>query len=268
MKIDEAKPKLARNWKFTIPFDEKFQNETHEIHIEFIGFSDELIEEDALSFYLEPLPADENAEEKAKFEIREDKDGNKLKLTLVTAENPYYYRDVAEYLQNDFGKIGVELEIKTLNLQDFLYTVQHREYDILLYGQNLGYNLDIYEFFHESQVGKDNLSDYQNPKASILIEEIRSSHVQDVRDKKLQELREVFKSDIPAIFLFSPRYLYYYDAHIENLGIRFIAFHKDRFSHIDNAYILKTESFTDDISWIDFPRWFTNNFISFITFSL
>lgn len=266
VKKEEAKPELARSWEFLLPFDEEFQDETHEIRIEFLGFQKELIAEDAVSIYLSPTK--EESEEEGKFEIREDKDGNKLKLTLVTAANPYYYKQVAEYLQNDFGSIGVELEIKVLNMQDFLYSVQHREYDILLYGQNLGYNLDIYEFFHESQVGKDNLSDYQNSIASILIEEIRSSHVQEVRDKKLQELREIFKTDIPAIFLFSPKYRYYYDTDIEGLHIQFIAFHKDRFSQIDTAYLVKEESFAEGSSWTQYPKWFFNNFISFITFSL
>jgi peptide/nickel transport system substrate-binding protein len=215
---------------------------------------------------IKPIEEEERDAEQ-KYEIRENKKGKKLELTLVTSDKPYYYRQVAEYLREDYGKIGINLNIKVLNMDSFLDRVKHREYDILLYGQSLGYNLDIYEFFHESQVGKDNLSDYQSPIASVLIEEIRRSHVSDVRTVKMQKLRELFKQDIPAVFLFSPTYQYYFDEGLKGLNISSVGSHKDRFSNIENAYIVEQRSLKNS-TWLDFPQWFLNNYISFITFSL
>ena len=263
---EEEKPEMARTWNFPLELNESFNDGTHEIRLEFWNFDDELEKEDAISVYLQPISKEKlNAEQK--YEIRENKKGEKLKLTLVTSDKPYYYKEVAEYLKEDYGKIGIHLDIKVLNMDSFLDRVKHREYDILLYGQSLGYNLDIYEFFHESQAGKDNLSDYQDPTASVLIEEIRRSHVSDVRTAKMQKLRESFKKDIPAVFLFSPTYQYYFDSRLKGLDISSVGSHKDRFSNIQNAYMVEQRSLKDT-TWLDFPQWFLNNYISFITFSL
>ncbi|HIP33764.1 MAG TPA: hypothetical protein EYG89_03320 [Bacteroidia bacterium] len=261
---EEDKPEMARSWSFPLALKDNFNDGTHEIRVEFWNFDGELEQEDAISVYLKPL-AQEEKDVNQKYEIRENKKGEKLQLTLVTSDKPYYYKEVANYLKDDYGKIGIDLNIKVLNMNSFLDRVKHREYDILLYGQNLGYNLDIYEFFHESQVGKDNLSDYQDPTASILIEEIRRSHVSDVRAAKMQKLRESFKKNIPAVFLFSPTYQYNFDKDLKALDILSIGSHKDRFSNITSAYIVEQRSL-DNATWLDFPQWFLNNFISFITY--
>ncbi len=214
-----------------------------------------------------PFDSDEkNATNTA--EIRETLDGKPLRITLLTSTQPEYYAEVAEYLKEDYKKMGLDLEVKALPLQEFYDAVSHREYDILLYGQNLGYNLDIYEFFHGSQVGKDNLSEYNSQNANVLIQEIRSSHVVEIREKKLKELQNILKRDIPAVFLFSPAYEFYYTPRIQGMEIAHIAFLRDRFSNADEWYIKNTRSFVDEKSWIDFPSWFTQNFILFITFSL
>jgi len=201
-------------------------------------------------------------------EMRETLDGKPLKLTLLTSDQPAYYGEVANHLKKDWKSMGLELEVKVLPLQEFYEAVSHREYDILLYGQNLGYNLDIYEFFHGSQVGKGNLSEYKSQQANVLIQEIRSSHVPEVRAKKLQQLDFALKRDIPAIFLFSPTYEYYHNQGIKGVEIPSIAFLRDRFSNIDEWYIENDRSFKENESWGGFPHWFTQKYISFITFSL
>jgi ABC-type transport system substrate-binding protein len=201
-----------------------------------------------------------------KGEIRETMEGEKLQLTLLTADRPPYYKEVAEYLKDDWRQVGVDLHIKVLPYQEFLDSVQHREYDILLHGQNLGYNLDIYEFFHGSQVGKSNLSNYKNEKASTLIQEIRISHSPEVREKKLQELRNILQRDIPAVFLFSPAYEYYFNPKIGGMDVKYIAFLRDRFSNADEWYLEKERTLKEDESWGSFPEWFSHKFISFITF--
>jgi ABC-type transport system substrate-binding protein len=260
-----SKPKLSRAWNVELPFTDSFQEDTHELRVKFYDFDDKYIAEDSISIYLEP---EKLGNIKDNFEIRENKNNERLTLNLLTAKNPYYYTEIANYIKEDLKRIGIDLKIKSLDMQAFLDSVRNRNYDILLYGQNLGYNLDIYEFFHESQIGKDNLSDYQNSKASILIEEIRSSHIQEIRNKKLQELRNLLKKDIPAVFLFSPKYLYNYNSSVKNMNLNFIGLHKDRFSNIYNVYIKSDKQFKENTSFFDYPMWFINNFISFISFSL
>lgn len=266
-KEEVIKPEMDRQFKFPIPFDDSFRIGTHEVRLVFIGFDNLVVAEDAISLYLYDPTGAEKEEEK-KYAIRENKSGEPLHFTLVTAETPEYYPLVAKFLQEDWAKVGVRLDIKVLPISDFLGTVAQRDYDILLYGQNLGYNLDVFEFFHESQVGKGNLSEYSSPRASILIQEMRSTHVDDVRAQKLQDLRNVLKEDLPAVFLFSPSYTYYLDSNIEGMNIRFIALLKDRFANIDKVFVQKDRRFQEGVGWLSFPQWFYSQFVSFITFSL
>lgn len=266
-KDEKEKPEMDRQFSFSILFDDSFKIGTHEVRLVFLGFDGTVVGEDAISLYLYD-PTGEEKEESKKYAIRENKEGKPLTLRLLTADSPEYYSRVAQYIKEDWAKVGVNIEIKVLPISDFLGTVAQRDYDILLYGQNLGYNLDIFEFFHESQVGKGNLSEYTNPKASVLIQEMRSTHVEDVRTQKLQELKEVLKIDPPAIFLFSPSYSYYLDSNIEGMGVRFIALLKDRFAHIDTVFVQKERKFGEAEGWWSYPSWLMQKIVLFITFSL
>ncbi len=201
-------------------------------------------------------------------EMRETLEGKPLKLTLLTSSQVSFYNEVAQYLKEDWKNMGVDVEIVSLPLPEFYNAVSDREYDILLYGQNLGYNLDIYEFFHGSQVGNTNLSEYSSEQANVLIQEIRSSHVPEVREKKLEELKFALKRDIPAVFLFSPTYEHYHSSEIQGMEIPYVAFLRDRFSNADAWYIKNDRSFKKNASWNDFPDWFRQKYLSFITFSL
>lgn len=265
--LEKQKGAMDRQFQFEIPFAQTLPVGTHEIRLIFIGFDGSVVAEDAISLYIYD-PSGQEKEEERKYAIREDKTGKPLSLKIVTTETPEYYKKVAEFLKEDWSKVGVQAEIKVLPISDFLGTVAQRDYDILLYGQNLGYNLDIFEFFHESQVGKGNLSEYVNPKASILIQEMRSTHVDEIREQKMQELREILKNDIPAIFLFSPTYTYFFDANIEGMDNKFIAVLKDRFSNMNAVFVQKERRFSEGKTWGSFPQWFGQRFLSFITFSL
>ncbi len=266
--VDErVKPEMDREFIFDLPFDDTLKVGTYEVRLVFIGFDGAPVAEDAISLYIHD-PSGKEKEEEKKYAIREDKNGKPLHLTLLTADTPEYYSRVAQFLKDDWEKAGVDLEIKVLPMSEFLSTVAQRNYDVLLYGQNLGYNLDVFEFFHESQVGKGNLSEYTNAKASVLIQEMRSTHVDEIRAQKMQELRELFKTDPPAVFLFSPSYTYYLDNNIEGMDIKFIAILKDRLANIDKVFVKNERRFGEGSGWLDFPGWVAKKFVSFITFSL
>ncbi len=243
--------------------EDNLQYERNEIRVVFFDVKNKKLGEDAVSLYIKPQNTNQKDPE-VKDIIRQNLKKEKLTIELLTSSHPGYYPEVAQYLQTEWQKIGVDLRVTIAdNYDDFYDRVIHREYDILLFGQNLGYNPDTYEFFHESQVGKMNLSEYKSLRASALIEEIRSSHDDLVRKKNLQELQEVLMSDVPAIFLFSPTYTLLTDKKLKNHETPYISLLKDRFSESHLWYIRTEEVFPEGVSWNMFPGWLSTK-LSFI----
>lgn len=259
-----------------IPMDSESISSEEEISINSTSLNENITSEEDVSIPMPaddtpipteiPLSLDENTEGNPLDTIRETVQGEKLKLTLLTSAYPSYYGEVAQQVAEQWELFGVSVEVNVLPSQEFTDAVLHREYDVLLFGQNLGYNLDIYEYFHESQVGKYNLSDYKNPQASILIEEIRLSHDPSEREKKLKQLQEILKKDIPAVFLFSPIYTYYSSPNVYGMEIEKIATKKDRLSEVENWYVKTENTFSNDASWKQYPSWISKQLYNFITF--
>ena len=105
---------------------------------------------------------------------------------------------------------------------------------MLLSGQSLGYNLDTFSFWHSSQSNENglNLSNYQNPKADYLIENIRKTFDQKEKEDDLASLAKVIAEDVPAVFLYTPTYYYLVDKKISGINIQNILLPKDRFANI------------------------------------
>lgn len=190
--------------------------------------------------------------------------GEALSLDLITPSKPPYYSEIAEILRTEWRKIGIEVRVSVFEPEEFFEKMANREYDLLLFGENLGYNLDVYPYFHESQ-GKDgggsglNFSEYRSPEVSVLIEDIRRSHDEQERKKKLEQLQSLFQKDIPAIFLFSPSYIFLEDKKIQNHDLTYLAFLRDRFSNVHEWYARTHKVLKKDASWSDFPSWFSKN---------
>ena len=109
---------------------------------------------------------------------------------------------------------------------------------MLLYGQNLGYNLDTYSYWHSSQATEYglNLSNYRNPNADAYIERIRSTFDADEKDELLKSLAETIEEDIPAVFLYTPSYYFLVDERVQGVAIEDIRFPSDRFATIADWY--------------------------------
>lgn len=167
-----------------------------------------------------------------------------LSFTLVTVnESPL--TTIAYLIKDQWGRVGVSLEIKTFDpvpkedstsIEEIIKT---RDYEILLFGEVLGIIPDPYPFWHSSQV-KDpglNLSAYENKEVDKLLEEARQSLDEEERKKALEEFQEILLKDIPAVFLYNPDYLYFVSQEIKGITAKIIGDPSQRLSDIENWYI-------------------------------
>jgi peptide/nickel transport system substrate-binding protein len=176
--------------------------------------------------------------------IRYGEDESALELRLVArlyeddANKFEEVKKVVTFLQESWESIGFDIQVDLLPLGEFEERIMRRDYDLLLLGQNLGYNLDTYSYWHSTQASPigQNLSNYKSFQVDSLIEDIRSVFNLEKRARELNELAEQIKKDFPAIFLYRPVYYYATDSKVSGISMDGIVFPSDRFF---NMYLWK-----------------------------
>ncbi|MFA6098012.1 MAG: ABC transporter substrate-binding protein [Patescibacteria group bacterium] len=167
------------------------------------------------------------------------KDGNELKFSLTTVDQPEYLK-TADILRENWENIGVGIELKIMNpLRIDKEVIKPRAYEAFLYGEILGADPDPYPFWHSSQSvsGGLNLSNYYNKDADKLLEEARKTDNLDDRAKDYIDFQNIIAEDVPAVFLYSPYYNYGAAKKIKGIKDIPITIPSDRFNGIEDRYI-------------------------------
>jgi peptide/nickel transport system substrate-binding protein len=161
-----------------------------------------------------------------------------LKITLTTINQPQLLQ-TANILKEQWQKIGFTVDINAVEISDLKLIIKERNYDALLYGQALGSLLDLYPFWHSSQIYDPglNLSEYQNKDADALIKDARENLDLSKKQKSLEKLQNIIIKDAPAIFLYSQNYIYWALDKVQGLQADKIIDPAKRFADVSNWYI-------------------------------
>lgn len=168
---------------------------------------------------------------------------NNLEFSISTSNAPELAL-AAEIIKQDLGAIGIKVEIKTFetgNLNQLV--IRPRKYDALLFGQIINNESDLYAFWHSTQ-RKDpglNVAMYTNAKVDKILEDAFVTVDETSRIKKYAQFEEEIKKDMPAVFLYSPDFIYVVSEKVKDLSIDHIVSPRDR---LINAYLwyIKTDS--------------------------
>ncbi|MFA6184202.1 MAG: ABC transporter substrate-binding protein [Parcubacteria group bacterium] len=167
------------------------------------------------------------------------KDGTKLSFKLLTIDSPDLVK-TSEILKEQWSRLGADVIVESLSFSDIQQNyIKPREYDAILVGQDASFNVDPYSFWHSSQK-KDpglNLALFDDPEADKIIEEARAETNKEERIKDYRKFQEIIANQVPAVFLFSPYYLYIVDSKIRGINLERINSSQYRFSNINNWYI-------------------------------
>ena len=162
-----------------------------------------------------------------------------LRFSLVTVDQPILI-ETANLLKNQWRALGAEIEIKTFDILTLEQEIiKPRDYQSLLFGEVLGAIPDPFPFWHSVQK-KDpglNLAIYENKKADKLLEEARQTLDPKIRAEKLATFQDILIEDAPAVFLYSPDYLYFVSKEIKGIKGGIIADPSKRFSNIEEWYV-------------------------------
>ena len=140
-------------------------------------------------------------------------------------------------------EIGILTEIKTFTLADLeQLVIGPRRYDAFLYGEEIvGENPDPFAFWHSSQRTHPgyNIALYANSKVDKFLEEARTESDKEKRQEIYKNINKEISKDIPAIFLFSPSYVYVTPKNLKGNDTKTISTDSERFSMIHKWYLKK-----------------------------
>ena len=176
------------------------------------------------------------------FVKKSKKDTKELAFTLATANTPDLAA-TAELLKTMWQSLGAEVDIKLFEISDLnQQVIRPREYDALLFGEVAGRDPDPFAFWHSSQRNDPglNIALYANSTVDRLLESARKTVDDKERKEKYLEFHKEILKDIPAIFLYSPSYLYAVPNSLKGFETENITIPSERFARI-HLWHLKTK---------------------------
>ncbi|PIZ86409.1 hypothetical protein COX95_01465 [bacterium CG_4_10_14_0_2_um_filter_33_32] len=147
---------------------------------------------------------------------------------------------VGEFIKESFAKIGIHLNIEKKNLLELERDViRPRNYELLFFGQNLGFDLDLFSFWHSSQQ-KDpglNFTSFSSKKTDIILENALKIEDREKKKEVSKKVEEYIQEEHPAIFLYSPVFNFVLDKKVKGFNKQFLVYPEQRFLSVDKWYI-------------------------------
>ncbi len=170
------------------------------------------------------------------------KETKTLSFTLSTANTPDL-AETGELLKSMWAELGVNITIKLFEFTDLnQQVIRPREYDALLFGEVVGRDPDPFAFWHSSQMNDPglNIALYANSTVDKLLETARKTINEDERKQKYIEFQKEIADDVPAVFLYSPSYLYATTDGLKGFETENITVPPERFARV-HSWHLKTK---------------------------
>lgn len=170
------------------------------------------------------------------FRVKNDKP---LEINLITTDWDELVK-TAEIIKTQWEKVGVKVNIDSLSISDIQQNyIRPREYEVLLFGQIVGADPDPYSFWHSTQK-KDpglNLALFGDSATDKLIEDGRIEFDSQKRAEIYIDFQNALLKEMPAIFLYSPKYIYPVNKKIQGINIENLITPSKRFFNIDKWFI-------------------------------
>ncbi len=172
-----------------------------------------------------------------------EKGGKTLELSISTADVTEL-RASAEIIKEDLEKVGMKVSVKVFEVGILNQNViRPREYEILFFGQVVRNESDLFAFWHSSQRTDPglNIAVYTNNKVDKILEDLIAANDKAVRISKMNELMSELKTDMPAIFIYSPQFIYFQSPKVEGVRLDHITSSPERFLNVTDWY-MRTDS--------------------------
>jgi peptide/nickel transport system substrate-binding protein len=173
------------------------------------------------------------------YAFESDDEVLRLAFSLSTSDVPELAKS-AERIAQSWRELGAEVEVKIFSAGDLTQSViRPRRHDALLFGMDIGHELDLYVFWHSSQRNDPglNIAQFADIEADAAVTALRKNSSPEVRSKELARFLERVASERAALFVYAPQMTYQTRARIHNISLHPIATPSERFDTIHEWYI-------------------------------
>ncbi len=136
---------------------------------------------------------------------RLEKDGKVFAFTLITNSGNDIRKSILAIAQDSWKKIGIDVKTDIVEWTVFLGKhVNTGNFDALILGWSMGIDPDLYQIWHSSQTGNNQLNfvGFKNKEADDLIVRIRQEYDYDKQVQYCHELHRIIADEQPYTFLF------------------------------------------------------------------
>lgn len=163
-----------------------------------------------------------------------------LELNLTVPDEPFLIK-TANILKENWEAHGATVNVLILSVRNLQENVfRNSDYELILFGNITKENQDLFAFWHSSRrfYPDQNLALYQNKTIDGLLEEFRKTFNTEDRFDILTKISQTVSEDVPAIFLYSPRYVYTTAPRLGGLDNSIVInTSDDRFKDINKWYV-------------------------------
>ncbi|MBN2585295.1 peptide ABC transporter substrate-binding protein [Patescibacteria group bacterium] len=174
-----------------------------------------------------------------------EKDNNRLAFTL-SFKNDAAQSQIADILKSNWSAIGVEVTLNPVANEKLVdEVIRPRNYEALMFGQNLGSDSDPYVYWHSSQVQDPGLS------LSVIADKDIDNNLEMARlssdiNKSISyyhKFQNAFANLVPAVLLYQPNFTYLVDAKVRGVTSEInLSNPSDRFLNVTEWYIKSRRS--------------------------
>ncbi len=170
------------------------------------------------------------------YTLKKEDKTQKLSISLTTVNTPELVQ-TAKRIAKSWRDVGMEVELKIFDATDLTQSViRSRRFDALLFGMVTGHEQDLYAFWHSSQRNDPglNIGQYADIEADSLLEKMRSEKDLTKRKKLYTDFTKLIQKQNPAIFLYSPDFIYMINDNVKNISIHPMTNPSERFDTVQN----------------------------------
>lgn len=162
-----------------------------------------------------------------------------LSFTLAVPDTEEL-RAAAELVKEQWENAGAEVAVRVFDPNDLHQNIiRPRKYEALFFGEIVGRESDPFAFWHSSQRNDPglNIALYTNITVDDLLSRGRAILSKEERAALYQKFEEEIRKDIPAIFVYSPDFLYIHPARIQGIAAGTITVPSERFLDVHSWFI-------------------------------
>lgn len=181
---------------------------------------------------------DDNGWKRGEDGVR-SKNGDVLAIELTVPDWPELTH-TADLLKVQWAEAGARVTVNVLGAADLQQNaIRPREYEALLFGEAAMLDSDPYSFWHSSQKHDPglNLALFDNKDADDILATLREELNPEKLREKYRAFQEILLKENPAVFLYSPAYLYVVSSAVKGIDIQSVDASSFRLSNVKDWYI-------------------------------